>query len=531
MFRSCLISELDDLILYASAVSQNPRVPQQILLLDQQLELPDGSICIGQLDSFLALAAAQEPASSPAADQPVLFILSGTPAQTHQFPTGSWNLILVNLPLAPLYNRIQQTLSAYKDSLSAMHKYGMGSMQKLIQKTAVTVDSSICLLNPDYKIITASFHKEDAPLLRNSDHDTASLSPELIEQFLTCCSDSPFCQLDMEGKLFHYLIPIEQEGKPAGFLYGYTVRDPRELRRVLFPLANELYHLLDSPYGNGRTISFEEMAAQLFVQAPKDYEQIQLMIQHLSSPPEKYMRTILVRPDNLSGDMLSAALPPLARELRPHFPEGNLAVLEQEIVILISSRFAECPFPADNEKIERILEQHHATAVISHTALAPRSLRISYLKSQMILPVIMKVRLDPSRRVTYFGRYNLYLIVDICARHMTADLGTDDIIFLCSPAVLTLTRYDQFYNSDLRDVLFHYLMYDRNIAETAKNLFMHRNTVIYKINKIKELIHHSLDDPYYRFHLLFSCMLIRYYEEYQHHRLTLSPFIRDDYKS
>lgn len=261
------------------------------------------------------------------------------------------------------------------------------------------------------------------------------------------------------------------------------------------------------------------------------YEQFCRLVEQLPSKRSKYMRTILVQLDDESQPDTARRRLRLLEELKPLFPGDNITCLEDCIFILISSPQAQCPFPADKARVEKILTRCQATAVISHTSVSMKALHISHLKNRLILPVIMKVRLEPDTRLAYFGRYNLYLTIHICARNLKNSLGSDDIIYLCSPGILTLTRYDQAYHNNLRDVLFHYLLHDRSIAETSKALYMHRNTTIYKIHKIEELIHHSLDDPYYRFHMLFSCMVIRYYEEYQGHKLALSPFVREDYKA
>lgn len=281
---------------------------------------------------------------------------------------------------------------------------------------------------------------------------------------------------------------------------------------------------------DGLPESFSGAAPNIPDVSQEDYEPFCCLIAGLPKKHEKYMRIILVRLDDEAQPNADRLRLRLLQELEPLFPKDNVTLLENHIFILVSSRQAHCPFPADTDQVEKILARYQATAVINHTAFSMEALHISYKKSRIILPIIRKVRLEPDTRLAYFGRYNLYLTIDICAQNLKNSLGSDDIIYLCSPGILTLTRYDQAYHNNLRDVLFHYLLHDRSIAETSKALYMHRNTTIYKINKIEELIHHSLDDPYYRFHLLFSCMVIRYYEEYQGHKLALSPFIREDYK-
>ncbi len=51
-----------------------------------------------------------------------------------------------------------------------------------------------------------------------------------------------------------------------------------------------------------------------------------------------------------------------------------------------------------------------------------------------------------------------------------------------------LINYDQKHHSELEKTLYYYLVYDGSMQAMAKNLYMHRNTINYRMNKIKELL-------------------------------------------
>ena len=74
--------------------------------------------------------------------------------------------------------------------------------------------------------------------------------------------------------------------------------------------------------------------------------------------------------------------------------------------------------------------------------------------------------------------------------------------------------YDKKNGTNLVQVLQTYLVHERNTTETAKALFIHRNTMLYKIHKIEEVIGCSLDDPMLRERLLFSCRVLEYMTRY-----------------
>ena len=60
------------------------------------------------------------------------------------------------------------------------------------------------------------------------------------------------------------------------------------------------------------------------------------------------------------------------------------------------------------------------------------------------------------------------------------------------------------YKSSNLYLLRTYLIHERNISQTAKLLYMHRNSVIYRISRIRELLNVDLDNPDIRLLLLIS---------------------------
>ena len=55
-----------------------------------------------------------------------------------------------------------------------------------------------------------------------------------------------------------------------------------------------------------------------------------------------------------------------------------------------------------------------------------------------------------------------------------------------------------------------YILCNGNISKTAAQLSIHRNTCIYRLEKIKELFNLDYDDPYIRADILNSLHIIQY---------------------
>lgn len=75
------------------------------------------------------------------------------------------------------------------------------------------------------------------------------------------------------------------------------------------------------------------------------------------------------------------------------------------------------------------------------------------------------------------------------------------------PAAAILETIDINEKNELKSTLSEYLMCERSIKRAAEKLFVHRNTVLYRINRIKEMNIINLEDDYERTYLLLSLLL------------------------
>lgn len=67
-----------------------------------------------------------------------------------------------------------------------------------------------------------------------------------------------------------------------------------------------------------------------------------------------------------------------------------------------------------------------------------------------------------------------------------------------------LADYDRRHNSDNMVLLCKLLEHERNITNVSREMHLHRNSVLYRVNKIEQILGMSLDDPDVRLHLMLS---------------------------
>ncbi|MBQ8664129.1 MAG: helix-turn-helix domain-containing protein, partial [Eubacterium sp.] len=104
----------------------------------------------------------------------------------------------------------------------------------------------------------------------------------------------------------------------------------------------------------------------------------------------------------------------------------------------------------------------------------------------------------------------LYIYADYYLRHMTnVFLQKECSETYCHPKLKVLFNYDRSNKTQLAYTLYMYLVNERNIATTSKAMFVHRNTIIYRLQKIDEMVDIMYDDYQERQYLILSYELYK----------------------
>lgn len=83
---------------------------------------------------------------------------------------------------------------------------------------------------------------------------------------------------------------------------------------------------------------------------------------------------------------------------------------------------------------------------------------------------------------------------------------------LCPEPLIRLIRYEQKKDHQYLKILKTYLACNSNISETAKQLYMHRNTLLYRLDRIREILGDTLDRYDTRLLLMLALYIIESHE-------------------
>ena len=104
---------------------------------------------------------------------------------------------------------------------------------------------------------------------------------------------------------------------------------------------------------------------------------------------------------------------------------------------------------------------------------------------------------DSGGRIHLYHDYLLNSIFDTVKANLHPSFYMHDDI-------ARLINYDTETSSELAQTLETYLVCDRSIGKTAKQMNLHRNSVLYRVDKIKSIITSDLEDENTRLALLLS---------------------------
>lgn len=88
--------------------------------------------------------------------------------------------------------------------------------------------------------------------------------------------------------------------------------------------------------------------------------------------------------------------------------------------------------------------------------------------------------------------------------YIQKQLKTSLEIDMISPIIGKLRAYDEAHGTDYYETLKIYIKCERDQTRTARELFIHRNSLVYRINRLKEMLGFDLDNDKERLYLILS---------------------------
>lgn len=173
---------------------------------------------------------------------------------------------------------------------------------------------------------------------------------------------------------------------------------------------------------------------------------------------------------------------PVFQALKRYIPLEQIIIYESGIVAFFDQALYDVLFDKHGGTFLRFLEENDLYAGVSQRYSALTDSKKQYKNAVTALEIGMTRKLCCS----FFDDSTLYILRGLVS-------GRYDLTDFCHPAVQQLQQYDKEHGTKYLDTLKQYLYYASAPGEAARVLNIHKNTLFYRIGKIKELTGITLD--------------------------------------
>lgn len=190
--------------------------------------------------------------------------------------------------------------------------------------------------------------------------------------------------------------------------------------------------------------------------------------------------------------------------IKRKFPQSASFVFEGEIVTFFNMTLLH----KDTEEVGSVLtyfiRDSYLKAGYSRCVKGHMYIRRQFIQARTALDVGSRNR--PYVWIHHFDQVALTYIMEQVTRRLPASM-------ICHENLLKLKETDEENHSEYMKTLRAYLDENLNATRAAEELFIHRSTFLYRLEKIKEILQSDLDDPDEIFYLNFSFRLLEQEEE------------------
>ena len=246
----------------------------------------------------------------------------------------------------------------------------------------------------------------------------------------------------------------------------------------------------------------EQIFVRILSDRTADYMQVSRELTELGwSGNHEYMCLILqityLNQQNLSTKAI-------CRYIKKKVPDSVSFLYQDEIVVFFDLTRLGMTQEDVAGKLIYFIRDTYLKAGYSRVMEGHMNLRRQYVQAKTALDV--GSRKKPYLWIHYFSQVALTYILEQSTRRLPGSM-------ICHEGLLELKRHDRENQTQYMETLRVYLEQHLSATQAARELFIHRSTFLYRLDRIKEILQSDLDDPEEIFYLELSFRLLEQEEE------------------
>jgi len=226
-----------------------------------------------------------------------------------------------------------------------------------------------------------------------------------------------------------------------------------------------------------------------------DPELLKERIQQIGWKPKKYFHVLTIQSDSQNPEHM------LDLFILTRHSCNQLFFYQNRIIYLYTSDELSVSWEDEHVGILSWLQTQQLQGAVSNSFTDLLQLRRYYIQSVKALNISAELQLKAP--IVNFDSLLIYMLID----HWSKSFDPED---LCCDHVRILQDYDKNMGADLLGTLRVYLESHQDIALTANRLFLHKNTVRYRISRCRKLLNTEFGGPLELFNLYLSLCTLDY---------------------
>lgn len=382
-------------------------------------------------------------------------------------------------------------------------------ISKIVEVTSAFLGNPLMVMGVDFSLVAES---------------GMSLLPEKARLFLEDGVNMEYMNALLQNRDYHALAEANRTTLFPSYISGFS-----SLNRNLY-MEKQLTHRLvlteyQSPVTSGNICILEALAGRLeyllahedFYSAAGDLEQIFLKIlsdrtadykqvsRQLSSlgwSPEHTYLCLVLQITYLNQKQLSTKA--ICHYLKKNFRDSISFLYEDELVVFFNLSRLGLTGEDVADKLVYFLRDSYLKAGYSRAVQGHMNLRRQYIQAKTSLDV--GSRRKPYLWIHHFNQIALPYIIEQATRRLPGDM-------LCHEGLLRLRQMDEKKHTEYIPTLKAYLEQHLSATQAARQMFLHRSTFLYRIDRIREILQSELTDPEELFYLELSLRLLEQEDE------------------
>lgn len=177
-------------------------------------------------------------------------------------------------------------------------------------------------------------------------------------------------------------------------------------------------------------------------------------------------------------DIQNSTVNSICKQIELHISNSCAIFYNNDIAVFINLTTSNHTIQNVMNKLVLLLRDNYLKAGISNTFIGLSELKYNYLQACIALNTGRRHK--PHQWIYTFDDIAHFYLMECCTKELPSNL-------VCSKKVLTLIEHDKKYDTDYYNTLRIYLQNNLNAVKSSNDLFIHRSTFLYRIQKIKEL--------------------------------------------